>query len=175
MVPFMTETASQGSEMWKEAPVSLPISLQNCQMMEIETPPLSEAEFLHDSNTVSERQLANQTKKNLITNAIYAAVDDTSNTTESHPKPTVAAISALTNLLAVVPESILEEPDVDVYYGEIHLEWVKNARRVVLMAFSKDKQPLVHNYEKKKGKESTHSTEKATAESLEKWLRWLNG
>jgi len=104
-------------------------------------------------------------------------VKNAGNTPEGAPVPNNQAISSITKLLAVVPDGVLGDPDVAVYYGEIHLEWVKDARRVVLMAFSKDKQPLVHHYESAKGKTkaSDHGTEIATAARLEEWLRWLNG
>jgi hypothetical protein len=188
MSPLIIGTASQGSDMWNPVPVSLPISLQNCPTLEMEaivqypldvqtTPAGAELpvptndSFFRDLQGASKSQ---KSTKDLILDAIDVAVDGAAASSEGSPKPSNAAIAAIAKLLAVVPDSVLGEPDVDLYYGEIHLEWVRDTRRVVLMGFSKDKQPLVHNYEKAKGKPSKHGTEKATAISLEKWLRWLN-
>lgn len=138
--------------------------------MEIPVP--SAGDFFSDLQKASKSQKA---AKDLILDAIHVAVDGAASTPEGNPKPTNAAIAAVAKLLAVVPDFVLGEPDVDVFGGEIHLQWSKDTREIVLMAFSKDKEPLVHHYERVKGKASEHGIEKATAARLEKWLRWLNG
>jgi hypothetical protein len=139
----------------------------------LETPVPTENDFFRNLQEASRPQKAN---RDLILDAIHVAVDSADPTSpEGKPKPSNTTISEMTKLLAVVPDSLLGTPEVSVYHGEVHVEWERGIKRLVLMAFSKDKQPLVHNYEKAKGKPSKHGTEKATATSLEKWLRWLNG
>ena len=185
-----TETYSIGSDMWARHPDNMRISLMCPELTETEIrvdtqtsrgdmPPTRD--FFNDVSKLSQRTVPTQavplpkSRADVIVDKIHAVVDDADSTPEGTPKPTNAAISAITKLLAVVPDSVLGEPDVDVFYGEIHLQWSKGARQIVLMGFSKDKDPLLHNYERVKGKVNRHSTEKATAKDLIKWLRWLNG
>jgi hypothetical protein len=186
-----TETYSLGSDSWTRNPDNVRISLTSPELaaMEVrvdtqtttgrvEIPVPTTGDFITDLSKVSQRQAPTQAKKSradVIVDEIHSAVSNAWTTPEGNPKPTNAAITALTKLLAVVPASVLGEPDVDVFYGEIHLQWNKGNRQLVLMAFSKDKEPLLHYREGRKGKASRHDIEKATAKSLIKWLRWLNG
>lgn len=189
-----TETYSLGSDAWTRHPGNIRISLTCPALAEIDArietqvtrdsmkiPVPTTGDVYADMWKVSQTTAPTQaapllnSRAHAIADKVHAAVDNASSTPEGNPKPTNAAISAITRLIAVMPEQLLDGPDVEVFYGEIHLQWTRDAREIVLMAFSKDKEPLVHHYERLRGKESEHGIEKATAESLAKWLRWLNG
>jgi len=93
---------------------------------------------------------------------------------QGEPKPSPATVKTAIDLIAeVTPFSLLGSPDIDLFYGELHLNWDKGAKQVLLMCFP-DRDPLIHHYLHIPGAPSQHDIEVATPVRLAHWLRWLN-
>lgn len=76
------------------------------------------------------------------------------------------------SLLAEVPLTMLGRPEIDSFYGEIHVHWAKGSKQIVLMCFA-DRSPLVHHHLRLPNAPSQHGIEVADGKSLVSWLRWL--
>jgi hypothetical protein len=114
-----------------------------------------------------------KTKADLIADEIHAAVASAGATPDTSPKPTNDAMAKAIHLIGSVKPSLLGTPDVEAYYGEIHLTWQEGRKQVILMC-SADRDSLIHHHERVKGSTSKHGIEKASAKRLAYWLRWLH-
>ncbi len=108
----------------------------------------------------------------LLVQAIGAAVLVNGNGDAGEPAPTEATINRAIDLITDVPFPLLGTPDINPFYGEIHISWTIGAKQVVLMCFP-TQQPLVHHYSRVPNAASVHDIEVATSDRLVHWLRWL--
>ncbi len=83
------------------------------------------------------------------------------------PAPSDATVRNAINLIAEIPARLLGQPEVNPFYGEVHVSWQSGGKQVILMVFP-NRTPLVHHYP-----EDEHSIEVASAERLTHWLNWL--
>jgi len=88
------------------------------------------------------------------------------------PTPTEATVRSAIDLIAEVPFRLLGEPDVDPFYGEIHLSWTHGSKQIVLMCFP-NRTPLIHHYLRAPGAASVHDIEEASVDRVAYWLGWL--
>jgi hypothetical protein len=91
---------------------------------------------------------------------------------EGQPAPTPSTIQKAMLLLAEVPFRLWGEPDINPFYGELHLSWVFGAKQVVLISYP-ERTPLIHHYKRTPNAPSEHGIEEASAALLAHWLRWL--
>jgi len=87
-------------------------------------------------------------------------------------RPTAATIRSAVDMVTDVPFSLLGDPDIASFFGEIHVSWTNRERQIVLMFFP-DRTSLVHHYLRVPNAASEHGIEEASAARLEYWLRWL--
>lgn len=88
------------------------------------------------------------------------------------PAPSEATIRVAENLIAEVPFHLVGEPDVNPFFGEIHLSWTSGSKQVILMFFP-NRPPLVHYYHRTPGAASMHNIEDAAVDRVAYWLEWL--
>ena len=75
-------------------------------------------------------------------------------------------------VLAQIPLRLLWKPNIDVFCGEIHMQWVNGDKQVVVMCFPS--QPtLVHHYQNIPNGVSEHGIELASKEQVDYWLQWM--
>jgi len=190
MSPLITGTASQGSEMWKGVPVTPPISssLHNCPSLDlpavaplplgIQTTPVgAKIPVPTEGGLVRDLQRAGKPKKTAnadsIVDEIHRVVANAGKTPETMPSPTNEAVSKVVSVISTVRDPLLAGADVDTLHGEINLTWSDDAKQVILICRA-DQDALVHHHQHIKGKSSKHGIEKATANRLAHWLRWLH-
>lgn len=90
------------------------------------------------------------------------------------PQPTPATVDAVVDLITEIhPLQLLGDPDIDLFYGELHLTWNKGEKQIVLMGFP-NRNALIHHYWRVPGEPSQHDIEDASPERLAHWLGWLN-
>lgn len=93
---------------------------------------------------------------------------------EGLPKPTDAtAQCAIALITSIQPYRLIADPDVDPFYGEIHVSWRRGAKQVVLMCFP-NQGPMVHYHRGVLGAPSEHGIHPASPETLAHWLGWLH-
>lgn len=110
----------------------------------------------------------------VLAEAIRAAASANGIGVQGEPRPSAATLTTAIDLIAeVVPFYLLGDPDIDLFYGEIHLTWNKGQKQVLLMSFP-NRGPLIHHYLRIPGAPSQHDIEAATPVRLAHWLRWLN-
>lgn len=88
-------------------------------------------------------------------------------------QPSDAAKSEAIGLLLAIPKRLLGAPDIGAFCGEVHIQWVRRDRQVIVMCFS-SRSPLVHHYERRPGGPSDHGVELARIERVAAWLEWLH-
>lgn len=93
---------------------------------------------------------------------------------QGDPKPSPATVETAIDLITeVTPFCLLGDPDIDLFYGELHLTWNKGPKQIILMCFP-NRNPLIHHHSRILGKPSQHAIEEATPARLAYWLGWLN-
>jgi len=92
---------------------------------------------------------------------------------QGEPKPSPATVKAAVDTIAEVPFSLLGHPDIDLFYGELHLTWNQGPKQIILMCFP-NRNALIHHYSRVPGQPSEHAIEDATPARLAHWLGWLN-
>jgi hypothetical protein len=108
----------------------------------------------------------------LLVQNISAAAIANGNGGAEEPAPTEATINGAIDLITEVPFSLLGNPDISAFFGEIHISWKNGAKQIVLMFFPA-RPPLVHHYSRVPNSASVHDIEDASADRLVYWLRWL--
>jgi hypothetical protein len=88
------------------------------------------------------------------------------------PVPTDDTVRTAKNLVAEVPFRLLGDPEINPFYGELHLSWTSGGKQVVLMCFPA-RDPLIHHYQRMLDAPSVHDIEPASPERLAFWLEWL--
>src|ERR1700691_5834779 len=155
MSPLITQTASQGSEMWKAVPLSLPIPLQNCPALGV-APAWATLDVHTDSQKASatEGSFSKPTKRSnadLIVDEIHGVVASAGATPETTPRPTDEAVSKVISVISPVKDSLLKGADVDTLHGEINLTWNDRAKQIILICRA-DQGALVHHHQHIEGK-----------------------
>lgn len=85
---------------------------------------------------------------------------------QGEPKPSRATVETAVDLITdVTPSCLLGDPNIDLFYGELHLIWNKGPRQVLLMCFP-NRGPLIHYYLRIAGEPSQHDIEVATPARL---------
>ena len=88
------------------------------------------------------------------------------------PRPSKVTAWQAAELVSEVPFWLIGEPDIDPFYGEVHLSWSAASKQVVLMCFP-NQGPLIHHYQRIPDSPSRHDIEAASADRLAFWLGWL--
>ncbi len=88
---------------------------------------------------------------------------------EGEPAPEERTLMLAGAFLAGIPPEIIGKPEVNPFWGEVHLAWRNNDKQVVLMCFP-NRPPLVHHYPQKGEPE----VEAANSQTLNERLRWLS-
>jgi hypothetical protein len=108
----------------------------------------------------------------LLVDEIKAMASDNGEQEQNEPKPSKATVETASDLIAETPFWLLGNPDVSPFCSEVHLSWTAGPKQIVLMFFP-NRTPLVHHYYRAPGAISEHGIERASADRLAYWLRWL--
>ena len=90
----------------------------------------------------------------------------------AEPRPTKETAWQASELISEIPLWLIGDPDVDSFFGEVHLSWTAGSKQVVVMCFP-NREPLIHNYQRVPGYPSAHSIEAASVDRIAYWLGWL--
>jgi hypothetical protein len=108
----------------------------------------------------------------LFLEAIQFAATSNGHGEAGEPVPSADTVRIATNLIAEVPFRLLGDPEINPFYGELHLSWASGSKQIVLMCFPA-REPLIHHYERMLNAPSVHDIEPASSERLAYWLEWL--
>lgn len=95
-----------------------------------------------------------------------AAINDTEG---DEAVPNDDTVRSAMNIVAEIPSRLIGQPDLNPFFGEVHVAWRNKQKQVVLMVFP-NRTPLIHHYP------ATQDApiEEASAERIANRLRWLH-
>lgn len=173
---FTTRTFSQGSDMWTAKPVAVDFPVTGMIVMpaaaDHTTPAAQEENKAIGKEARGPHKGSSKTKADSIADEIHTAVANAGATPDTSPRPTKEVMANAIHLIGSVRAALLGTPDVEAYYGEIHLTWQEGRKQIIVIC-SASRGALIHHYERVKGSTSKHGIEKASSKNLANWLRWL--
>jgi hypothetical protein len=125
---------------------------------------------IEDKTTASNRYFVSLPAL-LAVHALHALIG-TLDGNQDEPHPTEGMMRAAVDMVTDVPFNLLGDPDIGLFFGEIHLSWNSREKQVVLMFFP-NRTPLIHHYLRVENAASEHDIEEASADRLAYWLGWL--